>query len=62
MNEDMTSAKSGRVNEVVALRQVLGQVLLRRICGTNDEVFLFLKTKQNTFNTAEGGKILLNQV
>ncbi len=43
MNEDVTSAESGRVDEVVALGQVLGQVLFRRIRSTNDEVFFFLK-------------------
>jgi hypothetical protein len=47
VNEDVAAADPGGVDEVVALRQELSQVLLRGVGRADDEVFLFLKCRKN---------------
>ena len=56
MDENVTSSDPRCVDEVIALGQVLRQVLLGGVRSTDDEVFLFLKNC-NFFNSR--GKLLI---
>ena len=43
MYQNMASPQPGRVDEIVALAEILAQVLLWGIGRGQDEIFLFLK-------------------